>query len=156
MKAAVIALAVVTMMAAPLHGRQPQSNTIAWTNSGGGYCLSMLTVNGQPTSGGQIYCPHQSTSFSLPDGGASLYIGDDILEANYNQVVRGNPLVTGFNADGTWHTYSTTDTFTVSSDTVTATENYVRTYSVRCATRSGCHKYYYDTNVGGSGTIAEN
>lgn len=156
MKIAVIVLAVISIIAAPLNGRPSPSpsNTVTWTNGGGGYCLVVQTVNGQLASSGQIYCPDQSTSFGPPDGGASVYVGDDILEAQYNQVVRGNAVVTTYNSDGTIHTYTKTDSFSVYGDSVTATENYVRTYSVRC-TRVGCRKYFYDTIVGGSGTITE-
>ena len=163
MKAPVLALAVISMIAAPLNGAPKAfsppgypapTTTVTWTNAGGGYCLQVLTLNGRTVPVGQIYCPHQSTSFVSPDGGASVYIGDDILEAQYNQVVRGVPVVTKYNADGTWLNYTTTDTFSVYGDTVTATQNFVRTYSVRCG-RTGCHKYYYDTNIGGSGTILD-
>jgi hypothetical protein len=141
----------LSMFAAPGHAQA----THTWTNAGGGNCLSILTIDGQPASPGQVYCPNQSTSFVSPDGGASLYMGDDILEASFNYVQRGAPQPTSYNADGTIHTYTTTDTFTIFGDTVTAVQNFIRTYGVRCASRSGCHKYYYDTNVGGSGTLID-
>ena len=155
MKITVIALAVICMIAAPVNGHPSPSNTITWTNAGGGYCLTIQTVNGQPVPSGQIYCPDQSTSFNSPDGGASVYIGDDLLEAQPHQVVRGNLVPTSYYpSDGSIHTYTRTDSFSVYGDSVTTTQSYIRTYATRCS-RVGCRKYYYDTIVGGSGTITE-
>jgi hypothetical protein len=167
-KVAAIALAVVAMIGSPLrgspktfslNGQQTEPNTISWTNGGGSFCLTVLTVDGQPAPGGYVYCPYQSTSFNLPDGKASLYLPDSdpgefgvILEDII--LTTGNIVPTSYNKDGSLATYSRTDTFSEYGWTGTTTQNYAISTSIRC-TRVGCHKYSQVAITGGAGTITE-
>jgi hypothetical protein len=167
-KVAAIALAVVGMIGSPLrgspstlslNGQQAEPNSISWTNAGGSFCLAVLTVDGQPAPGGYFYCPYQSTSFSLPDGKASLYLPDSdpgefgvILEDII--LTTGNIIPTSYNKDGSVATYSRTDTFGEHGWTGTTTQNFAISTSIRC-TRVGCRKYSVVTSIGGSGTITE-
>jgi hypothetical protein len=167
-KVVAIALAVVGMIGSPLrgspktitlNGQQAEPNAISWTNTGGSFCLAVVTVDGQPAPSGYFYCPYQSTSFNLPDGKASLYLPDSdpgefgvILEDI--TLTTGSNVPTSYNKDGSLATYSRTDTFSEHGWTGTTTQNYAITTSIRC-TRVGCHKYSQLAIIGGSGTITE-
>lgn len=153
MKKAFLIVGVLGLLSAGTAGTVKAATSTTWTNGGGSYCLPILTVNGAPSTG-NFYCPDQSSSFVLPDGGASLYLGNIILEVNRADIVRGNPVVTSYNANGSIAAYSETDTFSAYGYSVETTQNFTRTYAVRCA-RYGCHKYSYDTNVGGNGTVTQ-
>jgi hypothetical protein len=127
-----------------------QTDTITWTNTGGSYCLNVLTEDNQQVASGSYYCPYQSTSFAQPDGGASLYLQDLILEGI--SVVRGNNVPTSYNTDGSLATFSRTDTITANGWTGQATQNYAVSTHRRCI-KYGCHTYTVNTDVGGSGMI---
>jgi hypothetical protein len=150
-KLAALVIAAISIVT-PLRGQQPAPRTLTWTNAGGMYCMPVMTEDGQPVLGGSYYCPFQSSSFvSPPDGLASLYLPDLILEGI--NVTPPIDISTSFNPDGSVRTFSRTSTLSSPNGwTGTATQNFVVTTYQRCV-RYGCHTYTVSTDVGGSGTI---
>jgi hypothetical protein len=165
---------------APLRSRsivadaQAANATTSWVNSGGSYCLSVLSQDGTTfpkNSAGQTgwyYCPYQSTSFSSPDGYASLYLAHDPLNPGFSltqegiSVVRGPIVPTSYNPDGTIATFTRTDSLTcdnggsqVPTWTGTTTQNFQRK-AYRCCTRFSCHICTTDVVTGGAGTLTAN
>ena len=150
-KVAALAIAAICIVT-PLHSQQPALRTLTWTNTGGTFCMPVMTEDGQPVPGGSYYCPLQSSSFvSPPDGLASLYLPDLILEGI--NITRPVEVSTRFNPDGSVRTFSRTVTLSTSDGwTGTATQNFMVTTYERCI-KYGCHTYTVSTDVGGSGTI---
>ena len=149
-KLAALVIAAICIVT-PLHAQLPALRSLTWVNAGGNYCMPVMTEDGQPVAGGSYYCPFQSTSFVLPDGLASLYLPDLILEGI--TVTPPTDISTSFNPDGSVRTFSRTVTLTTLDGwRGTSTQNFIVTTYSRCI-RYGCHTYSVSTNIGGSGTI---